>query len=936
MAVPGSPLDPRAAATDGLSRQGAARVRGAGDVLEVLTGLPPLYVAAPPPPACLPDAAQGPRGDDQMARVRKAMNPNPMPIDGHPRAAGLAAARSNAVLLELGIAGEAVSYPGGRSRGRFESLWPACTGPGPKSRTGPPHGWTARWIDSKPFETPHGSCRGRQPALNDGRVRVEPLAFWSQYALLAGFSAVLPLAAHAQAQEATVPDRTASPAATADLDAVERLPGSVTEITPGASAEAATETPSESVILEADRVYEISGENSIVAEGNVEALYQGRTLRADKLVFNRTTEKVRAIGNVIVTDPDGVQQFADEMEVGTTLSDGYAIGFSARLAEGAIVAANSAVRRTDGINALEQMVYTSCEVCETDKTPTWSIRARRAVLDQNSQMISYRDAVVEVAGIPVFYLPYLAHPDPNSERRSGLLIPDVGVSSKVGTFYKQPYYWAISDSSEVTIAPLLSENVNPVLNVDFKKRFYSGAIRIDASATNEADFDGDGNLFGEKQFRGHVYANGAFAITPEWLWGFAVESQTDDLYDRRYDIDGQTDKRGLYQNQPRRLLSQLFAVGQGNDYYADAAILKSQGLRGQDDADRLPFVAPLLYAEKNWDLGKYGFANLNISSAVLRRDVGADSQRVSAGAEWRDFNLLPGGFTFEPFAELRGDFYGLDEEISGKSNVSRAVGNAGAKIAYPMIRPGETVDFMLEPAVMGAWGFSNANDAAIPVEDSLLYESDESSLFDANGFGNFDLYEGDGKISAGITARALWKNGTELSTQVGRRWRSRADEAFNVASNLDGTSSDWVATTSLDFGNALQLSSRLRIDDAEFALNRLDLRASTSLKRFRGVAQYYNINERISPLGVPDEGVFLQGEVQVTENYSVIFSQLRDIAGNLNARQEIGLAFSDPCSRFELVYSRNEQFDRTLGPSENFQFRFTLKSLGNFGSQEFD
>jgi LPS-assembly protein len=28
--------------------------------------------------------------------------------------------------------------------------------------------------------------------------------------------------------------------------------------------------------------------------------------------------------------------------------------------------------------------------------------------------------------------------------------------------------------------------------------------------------------------------------------------------------------------------------------------------------------------------------------------------------------------------------------------------------------------------------------------------------------------------------------------------------------------------------------------------------------------------------------------------------------------------------------------DRTLGPSENIQFRFTLKSLGNFGSGGFD
>lgn len=731
------------------------------------------------------------------------------------------------------------------------------------------------------------------------------MAFWSQYALLAGFSAVLPLAAQAQGVIST------------------------TEAAPTAEAS------DERVILEADTVYELSEENSIVAEGNVEALYQGRTLRADRIVYNRTTEKVRATGNVIIIDTDGSQQFAQEMEVGSNLTDGYAIGFSARLAEGASVVANSAIRRPDGINALDQVVYTSCEVCE-DKKPTWTIRARRAVLDQESQMISYRDAVVEVAGVPVFYLPYLAHPDPNSERRSGLLIPDAGVSTKLGTFYKQPYYWAISDYSDITIAPMLTANVNPVMNLDYRKRFYSGALNIKTSFTHEADFNSDGEKFGEEEWRGHIYANGAFALSPEWLWGFAVERQSDDLYDRRYDIEGQNDKRGLYSNQPRRLLSQLYAVGQGDDYYADAALLNFQGLRGQDDASRLPVVSPLLYAEKNFDLGNFGFANANVSSAILTRDVGADSHRVSAGFDWRDFNLLPGGITFEPFAEIRGDYYALDEAVSGKSDVTRAVGNAGAKIAYPLMRPGKTVDLMLEPAVMGAWGFSNVNDPAIPVEDSQLYEFDESSLFDANGYDNFDLYEGDGKVSAGLTARAIWKNGTELSTTVGRRWRSRADDAFDVASNLDGKSSDWVATTSLELGRALKLSSRIRLDDKDFALNRLDLRASTSLSRFRAVGQYYKIDSSISPTNQADEGIFVRGEVKVTESVSVLFGQLRDIANDVDARQEIGLAYSDDCSRFELIYSRNELRDRTLGPSENIQFRFTLKSLGNFGSEEFD
>lgn len=41
MAIPGSPLDPRAANTNGLIRQGAAPVRHAQDVLKALAGFPP-------------------------------------------------------------------------------------------------------------------------------------------------------------------------------------------------------------------------------------------------------------------------------------------------------------------------------------------------------------------------------------------------------------------------------------------------------------------------------------------------------------------------------------------------------------------------------------------------------------------------------------------------------------------------------------------------------------------------------------------------------------------------------------------------------------------------------------------------------------------------------------------------------------------------------
>lgn len=692
----------------------------------------------------------------------------------------------------------------------------------------------------------------------------------------------------------------------------------------------------EHVVLEADYIYELREENSVVAEGNVEALYEGRVLRADRIIYNKTTDRVRATGNVIIVDTDGSQQFADEVEVNSDLADGYAIGFSARLPEGATIVANSAIRKKDGVNALEQVIYTSCELCGDDTTPTWSLRARRAVLDQESQMISYRDAIIEVGGIPVFYLPYLSHPDPSSDRRSGFLVPSGGLSSKLGTFYQQPYYWAISELQDLTISPMVSANVNPLLELDYRKRFYSGGIKINTSITHEADFDSDGVTFGDEKWRGHVYGKGLFAISPEWQWGFGVEAQSDDLYDRRYDIDGQGERRGIYSSQPRRLLSQIFAVGQGDSYYTDIAVLDFQGLRGADNSKSLPTVAPVFFSEKYWDLGDYGFAAVNASSAMLTRENGLNSQRVSVGGEWSDLNILPGGFTFEPFAELRADYYALNEDVSGEPDVSRAVGNAGARLSYPLVRPGKVVDLMVEPTVMAAWGFSNVNGTAIPIEDSALFEFDEGDLFEANGFGNYDLYEGDGKAAAGLTARAVFKNGPEFSTTLGRRWRSRTDPNFDVASNLDGTSSDWVASASADFGSALKLDTRVRLDDDGYKLNRIDARLSTNYKRLRAVAQYYNINERVSPGGNPDEGIFMRGEFQVTKRYSVIFGQLRDIVGNLNAKREFGVAYEDDCSRFELVYQRSELNDRTLGPSEGIQFRFSLKSIGEFGSSEFD
>lgn len=711
-------------------------------------------------------------------------------------------------------------------------------------------------------------------------------------------------------------------------------------ISPESLAQEASEAAgtSEQVVLIADALTEDEDTNTVIAEGNVEASYQGRVLKADRVVYNRATNKVRATGNVIILDPDGSERFADEVEVSSNLSDGYAIGFSLRLPSGGQAVANSAVREAGGANALDQVVYTSCELCEPGDRPTWALRARRAVLDEEDQMISYRDAVLEVGGIPVFYLPYFAHPDPSSDRRSGLLFPDLGVSSKVGIFYQQPYYWAVSEHQELTIAPAFYEKVNPLLELDYAKRFWSGRVDINTSVTQEQLFDGDGERVedSDDSVRSHIFAKGLFSLNQTWDWGFGLERASDDLYLRRYDIDGEGDLRGLYSANGRSLLSQVFLVGQTPDFYSETATFAVQGLRANDNNDTIPLIAPVVFTEQLFDLGRFGSGGVQATAASLTRDEGMDSTRVSLGADWSRRTVLPGGILATPFADVRADYYASDETVSGEDTVSRGLASAGLELSYPLIRRGSAVDVIVEPVVMGAIGVSDANDEPIPVEDSAFFELSTPSLFEPNGASGYDLYEGDGRAAVGLRASARWRNGVEITAEGGRRWRSENDPAFNALSNLQGTTSDWVADAGVDFGPALRLGASLRLDEDTFDTNLIEASLGTQFWRFRADAQYFKLSEDITATGSVEESVTLSSQFRISDRWSLLYARQREIENNFDRNHAVGVSYRDDCSVFTISYQRADSRDRELGPSESITFRFALLTLGEFGSADVD
>jgi DNA processing protein len=116
LAVPGSPLDPRAAGSNNLLKQGARLVTEVRDVVDAIA---PMLDRVP---MDVPEGLAAPDFDDTLsepvesdrARILEALGPTPVEVDEIIRFTGIPARSVHVILLELDLAGRVERHPGQR------------------------------------------------------------------------------------------------------------------------------------------------------------------------------------------------------------------------------------------------------------------------------------------------------------------------------------------------------------------------------------------------------------------------------------------------------------------------------------------------------------------------------------------------------------------------------------------------------------------------------------------------------------------------------------------------------------------------------------------------------------------------------------------------------------------------------------------------------
>ncbi len=113
MAVPGSPLDPRAQGCNQLIRDGATLVQNAADVVEAIRPAAPRVQAAREPyEQQFLNTAES--SDSALADIETLLGPSPVPVDELIRMTGASNGSVQVALLELDLAGRLDRHAGNR------------------------------------------------------------------------------------------------------------------------------------------------------------------------------------------------------------------------------------------------------------------------------------------------------------------------------------------------------------------------------------------------------------------------------------------------------------------------------------------------------------------------------------------------------------------------------------------------------------------------------------------------------------------------------------------------------------------------------------------------------------------------------------------------------------------------------------------------------
>lgn len=729
------------------------------------------------------------------------------------------------------------------------------------------------------------------------------------------------------------------------------------------------------MLLEADTLTYNTQSGVVSAYGNVYVNYRGYQLFASELSYDQASKTLTARRGVRLEEPGGNIVIAKSMVLSDDLRDGFVEGLRADTIYRTRLAANSAERKGGSVTIFQDAGYTACYSCRRrpDKPPSWAIKARTVVYDEDEKTLHFERPEVEFFGTRLARLPNFSIPDPSVRRKSGFLLPTAVYSSLIGFGVRVPYYHVLSPTRDVTMAltPLSRQGV--LGDIEYRQRTATGLFDIRAAGIWQASPGVFDDSSGNRRFRGSLRSSGEFYYNPRWRYGWETTVTTD----RRFlDDYKQTTSDDL--TEP----TTLYLTGLGKRNYFDLRLWAFRIL--QDDFDskevlnppapftgvgkqlqgKQAYVHPAFDYDGVWDravLGgelayRFNFISLSrqetdafgalvngVNTARFRGVEGTFS-RASAEVSWRRRLYGPVGQVFTPFAGFRGDVFAIDNRDPNVTvlddNVirGRAMPYVGINYSWPWLVAAKWGTQTVEPVAEIIARPNEIGIGDLPNEDAQSVVFDDTNLFGPTKFSGYDRVAGGVRANVGVRYTVQSYSGGFLSATVGQSYHLAGRNSYRIPDILDSTGNSGLSSDKSDFvggvyfstNSGFNFSAQARVDDETLDIERAEVQAAARTGPISTRVVYAFLAAQ-PDLGLVDDREEIHGStsVRVLDRLRV-FGQLRyDLEDKAFTRDGIGIAYDDDALSVSLAFSEDrggqpdEPVDRTVF------FRIGLRTIGD-------
>ncbi|MGH1403307.1 MAG: LPS-assembly protein LptD [Alphaproteobacteria bacterium] len=690
------------------------------------------------------------------------------------------------------------------------------------------------------------------------------------------------------------------------------------------------------VDLQADRLVHDESGQKVTARGDVILIQDGKTVKADEIIYYLQDDKVIAIGNVEFTDVTGDRHLSDRVEFSNALKDGFVEGLTTFLADGSRFKASNGRHEGGQKTLMKDAFYTPCDTCKGGKdiVPLWQIRASEVEHDKETKTVAYRNARFEVKGMPVAYFPYFSHPDNTVKRKSGFLTPSAGYKSDLGAFIQSSYYWSIAPDKDATFGVVAMTNEAPLGLVEWRQRWKDASLKANGSFTysERTDSVAGVDVIQDRELRGNLEIDGRWDINNKWRSGVKIDVTSDDQYLRQYDFDSDN-----------VLENEIYAERFSGRNYAAARLLAFQDVRIEENRQDQPHVLPEIEAHflgEPGDIPVFGgrwSADASILG-IVRDDDQQDVNRLYAALGWK--RRLVSDYGFVSTVDLHGQtaFYRINDRdgtADDNSDEVRSFAYANFMTSYPVVKAFESAQAILEPVASITIAPHLGGDDEIPNEDSQDVQLDSLNLFEANRFPGVDGVEDQTHVTYGLKGGLYGHEGSFGEAFLGQSYRfDEDDNPFGQGSGLDDQNSDLVGRVSGGYQNDYRLDYRFQLDNENLSSQRHEVDATLKFDKLTLSSQYlFAKGLEGTDIDATREQIKNSAEYYIDDQWRLFGSARHDLGDDPGLRKaNLGLDYIGQCVSWSIIGEKTLTDDASGDSATEIFLRIGFKNLGELAT----